>query len=169
MGASDSGKIYGYLAADHGRMDDALRCASSQPGVIEPSAYAEFRTGLLRHISLEEKILLSAARLARGGEPLPIASKLRLDHGALTALLVSTPTPAIVAVIWALLERHNLVEESLGEVYERCEQLEGAEAGEIFNRLMTAPAVKMLPHVDNAFVLEAARRALKRAGYDFAL
>lgn len=109
--------------------------------------------------------------MARGGEPLPIASKLRLDHGALTALLVPTPTPAIVAVIRAILERHNPLEESPGGVYEQCEQLAGAgaQADEILKRLKTAPAVKMLPHVDNPFVMEAARRALQRAGYDLTL
>jgi hypothetical protein len=41
---------------------------------------------------MEEKVLLPAAQKARGGEPLQIAAKLRLDHGALAALLVPTPT-----------------------------------------------------------------------------
>jgi hypothetical protein len=71
------GKIYRYLAEDHARIDDALQRATSRPETIEPAAYAEFRAGLLRHIGMEEKILLPAARTARGGEPLPIASKLR--------------------------------------------------------------------------------------------
>lgn len=56
------GSIYRYLSDDHARLDDALRRATSQPETIEPSAYAEFRGGLLRHISMEEKILLPAAR-----------------------------------------------------------------------------------------------------------
>jgi hypothetical protein len=169
MAALVSGRIYRYLADDHARIDDALQRATGHPETIEPNAYAEFRASLLRHIGLEEKILLPAARAARGGEPLPIASKLRLDHGALTALLVPTPTPAIVAVIRAILERHNLLEENPGGVYEQCEQLTDAQADEILKRLMTAPAVKMLPHVDTPFVMEVAQRALKRAGYDFSL
>jgi len=164
-----SGRIYRYLADDHALIDDALRRATSQPETIEPNAYAEFRVRLLRHIGLEEKILLPAARAARGGEPLPIASKLRLDHGALTALLVPTPTPAIIFALRAILEHHNSLEETPGGVYEQCEQLAGAEANKILNRLMSAPAVKVLPHVDNDFVMEAAQRALKRAGYDFTL
>jgi hypothetical protein len=169
MGSSESDRIYRYLADDHARIDAALQRATSQPGMIEPTAYAEFRNGLLRHIGLEEKILLPAARAARSGEPLPIASKLRLDHGALTSLLVPTPTPAIVAAIRAILECHNLLEESPGGVYQQCERLAGAEANDILQRLMSAPAVKVLPHVDNAFVMEAAHRALKRAGYNYAL
>jgi hypothetical protein len=99
-------------------------------------------------------------------------SRFRLQqsyHGALTALLVPTPTPAIVAAIRTILERHNPLEENPGGVYEQCEQLAGAEADKILKRLQAAPAVKMLPHVDNAFVMEAARRALQRAGYDLTL
>ena len=115
-----SGRIYRYLADDHARIDDALRRATSQPETIEPGPYAEFRVRLLRHIGLEEKILLPAARAARGGEPLPIASKLRLDHGALTALLVPTPTPAIIFALRAILEHHNSLEETPGGVYEKC-------------------------------------------------
>jgi len=72
-----------------------------------------------------------------------------------------------VAVIRAILKRHNLLEENSGGVYEQCEQLTDAQADEILKRLMTAPAVKMLPHVDSPFVMEVTQRALKRAGYDF--
>jgi len=32
--------------------------------------------------------------------------------------------------------------------------------------LQEAPEVRVLPHVDNPFVMEATRRALARAGYD---
>ncbi len=164
-----SGSIYRYLADDHARLDDALRRATREPDKIDPSAYAEFRAGLLRHIGMEEKILLPMARAARGGEPLPIASKLRLDHGALTALLVPTPTPAIVSAIRTILAAHNPLEEGQGGVYEQCEQLAAAKADEVLQRLETAPAVKVLPHVDTPFVMEVARRALQRAGYDLSL
>jgi hypothetical protein len=32
--------------------------------------------------------------------------------------------------------------------------------------LQNHPEVKVLPHVDNAFVMEATRRAMARAGYN---
>jgi hypothetical protein len=62
-------------------------------------AYAEFRAGLRRHIGMEEKILLPAARSANEGEPLASAAKLPLYHGALAALLVPTPTGLIIVAI----------------------------------------------------------------------
>ena len=78
-----AGRIHNYLANDHRRLEEALQRATATPGVIESQAYSEFRGGLLRHIGMEEKILLPAAQAARGGTPLPLAPKLRLDHGAL--------------------------------------------------------------------------------------
>lgn len=164
-----AGSIYDYLADDHERLDALLARAAADPQNIDGSAYAQFRSGLLKHIAMEEKILLPAARRARGGEPLAVAAKLRLDHGALTALLVPPPTAAVVAAIRAILAAHNPIEEGPGGVYETCEELAGAEADEIFRQLRDARDVKVLPHVDNAFVMDAARRALARAGYDLKL
>ena len=63
---------------------------------------------------MEEKILLPAAQRATGGEPLPAAARLRLDHGALAALLVPTPTPAILATMRGILARYNALEEGPG-------------------------------------------------------
>ena len=56
-----AGKVYRYLADDHARLDDALRRATRDSDRIDQTAYAEFREGLLRHIGMEEKILLPAA------------------------------------------------------------------------------------------------------------
>jgi hypothetical protein len=124
---------------------------------------------LLKHIAVEEKVLLPGARKLRGGEALPIAAKLRLDHGALTALLVPSPTASVVAAIRAILSAHNSLEEDPGGMYEQCETLAGAETDRILNELKNYREVKVLPHVDNPFVMEAARRALLRAGYDLKL
>jgi len=160
------GKIHCYLAGDHDRLDALLERAMSDPANIDAAAYAQFRAGLLKHIAMEEKVLLPAAQKARGGDALPIAARLRLDHGALTALLVPSPTASIVAAIRAILKAHNPLEENPGGMYDQCEALAGAEADEIFHRLQNYPEVKVLPHVDTAFVMEATRRALARAGYD---
>ena len=159
------GKIYRYLADDHLRLESLLQRATARPDSIDPEPYAAFRAGLLKHISMEEKILLPAAQRMRGGEPLALAAKLRLDHGALAALLVPTPTPAIVAAIRAILTAHNSIEEGPDGVYAQCEQLVGADGDPILTQLQNAPEVKVAPHVETAQVLEATRRAVVKAGY----
>ncbi|MGZ8465762.1 MAG: hemerythrin domain-containing protein [Candidatus Binatia bacterium] len=163
------GKIYRYLADDHRRLDALLEGAMSDPENIDASAYAQFRAGLLKHIGMEEKVLLPAAQRLRGGEPLPVAAKLRLDHGALAALLVPTPAAPLVAAIRAILKAHNPIEEDPGGIYDQCEELAGAEADQILRQLQNYSDVKVVPHVDSPFVMEATRRALARAGYNLEL
>ena len=159
------GKIYRYLADDHARLEGLLQRVTARPDSLDSEPYAAFRAGLLKHIAMEEKILLPAAQRMRGGEPLALAARLRLDHGALAALLVPTPTRSIVAAIRAILKAHNPIEEGPDGLYAQCEQLLGAEADRVLIQLRTAPEVKVAPHVDTAHVLEATRRALIKAGY----
>ncbi len=162
------GKLYQYFEADHKRLEGLLDRASVSPGVFEMKAYSEFRAGLLRHIGMEEKILFPAAQHAKGGEPFPSLPKLRLDHGALTALMVPPPTDAIVATIRAILAEHDALEESTGGPYDVCEHLAGGDVEVILTRVRNAPAVPVLPHRTEPFVMEATRRAVARAGYDLA-
>jgi hypothetical protein len=163
------GLLYRFLAEDHARLDGLLQSSMTETGTINRAAYAEFRAGLLTHISLEEKILLPAIQRMRGGEPIAKAVKLRLDHGALAALLVPTPTPAIIAALRTILAAHNRIEEGPGGVYECCEQLAGAEAEALLAQLQAAPEVPVAPYSDGHDVMDVVRRALVRAGYDDAL
>jgi hypothetical protein len=161
-----TGPVYRYLVDDHRRLEEALARATRKAGIIESEAYMEFRAGLLRHIGMEEKILLPAAQAARGGRPLPIAAKLRLDHGALAALLVLSPTRSIVAAILGILQTHNPLEEGPGGAYTECEQLEGFNADETLARLQSAKAVAMAPYTDSPIAVQSAQAAVKRAGHD---
>src|SRR5215475_11151155 len=101
------GPLYHFLAEDHTRLDALLKRAVTTTGAIDSTPYGEFRAGLLRHISMEEKILLPAARRLRGGTPHPVAATLMRHHSALAALLVPTPTPAIIEAIRTILVTHN--------------------------------------------------------------
>lgn len=87
-----------------------LRRAAPSAANIDMGAYAEFRRGLLRHIAIEEKILFPAARRARGGAPLDRARELRIDHAAITSLLVPTPDGALCAELADLLTSHDAKE-----------------------------------------------------------
>jgi Hemerythrin HHE cation binding domain len=158
-----------FLAGDHARLDGLLRQALTAGGAVDRAASADFRAGLLRHISLEEKILLPAAQRWQGGDPLPMAATLRRDHGALAALLVPTPTPAIIAALRTILAAHNALEAGPGGVYEHCEQLAGTEVDALLAQLQAAPDVPVAPYSDGPQVMSVVYRALARAGYDLEL
>ncbi len=163
--AKEAGPLARFLAEDHRRLDALLQSAATQPAQVNREVYDQFRAGLLRHIGMEEKILFPAVQRWCGGEPLPMAAKLRLDHGALATLLMPTPTPAILAIIRRLLADHNMLEEGPGGAYDLCDQLAGSEVGSLLKALRAAPPVAVMPHSDSPAVLTTLRRTLERAGY----
>jgi hypothetical protein len=162
-----AGPITDFLLEDHRRLERLLQSAVAQAGSVDVGAYDQFRAGLLRHIGMEEKILLPAAQRFRGGEPLPIAAKLRLDHGAIASLLMPPPSAAVIATICAVLKVHNTIEEGPGGLYETCDELAGSESAQLLAKLQAAPEVAVLPCSDSPAVMPAVQRALERAGYEF--
>ncbi|MEW6510982.1 MAG: hemerythrin domain-containing protein [Bacteroidota bacterium] len=163
------GPIARYLSDDHDRLDALLDRATKNPGAIDQEAYAQFRSGLLRHIGMEEKILLPAAARLRGGTPIPVADRIRLDHGAITALMVPPPDSEIIAALRSILRVHNDLEEQEGGVYQMCEQLAGSEGDKLLGQLKAMPEVPLLSHNPDPRVLEATQRAVERAGYSMKL
>ncbi len=158
--------LYRFLVNDHTRLARLLDHASRPKKEIDGVIYAEFRRGLLRHIAMEEKVLLPVAKKFNGGNPLAIAPKLRLDHGALTALLAPSPTHAIIEAIRAILEAHNPLEEGPGGLYETCEKLAGNKAEALLARLQSVPEVQVAVYRDGPNVMESVRRVLRRSGYE---
>ncbi len=162
-----SGPVTRFLEDDHRRLEELLNAAMVSGERIEQGHYDEFRAGLLRHIGMEEKILLPAAQRLNGGAPLSMAATLRLDHGAIAALLMPTPTLELIAMLRSILNKHNQIEEGLDGLYATCDKLVGAETEDLMEKLRAAPAVAVLPHSDTPAVLGAVRRALERAKYEY--
>lgn len=169
-GAHPLGPLARFFISDHRRLDEILRSATAVAGHVDPVRFEEFRGGLLRHIGMEEKVLLPAARRAQGGQQLSVARLLRADHGAIAALLVPTPTPEGVERLLSVLQPHNAVEEEPGGLYETCDRLLTREAPAILEELRAFPSVPLAPHQDSALVerhiaevLDLARKARSRA------
>lgn len=158
-----------YLIADHHRLDALLQqAAASHP--FDGDAFARFRAGLLRHIAIEEKVLFPAARRARGGDHLSRAHDLRVEHAALSSLLVTTPDNALCGELQSILVGHNAVEEGPGGVYEECEALLSAEQSRQLGAEATDfRSIPVAPYFDSprayrtaATALAAARRMKRR-------
>lgn len=150
---------------DHERLDEHLARAVADPERIDLGEFGRFRAGLLRHIGIEEKILLPTARRLRGGDPLPVARRLNRDHSALATLLVPTPTRPIVAAIRRILTAHNPLEEDEGGMYDQVDALlTPSEAEDLVDRVRTTPDPPLAPYSDNARVLARIARLLEDAG-----
>jgi len=160
-----AGPLRQFFAADHDRLDALLRRAVAQPGGVDRQPFDAFRAGLLRHIGMEEKVLFPAARSLRPGL-LPITSRLRVDHGAIAALLVPSPTPEVVADLLSVLGPHNRREEGDDGVYDACDAALGETAGRrMVEELRGFPEPPLNPYNDGpevrrhvAVTLAASRR-----------
>lgn len=158
--------LFDYLAEDHDRLDRLLQKATVNPVEIDRLPYDEFRRGLLRHIGIEEKIVLPTIARLQNGTQAAVAERLRLDHGALAALMVPPPSPAIIATLRFILKGHNALEEETGGLYLLLNNLAGDEEESLLEKMRSAPEVPVMPYNEKPAVLDATRRALKRAGYE---
>ena len=125
------------------------------------ASYEEFRRGLLRHISIEERILFPELRKHRGITSLE--QKLHRDHAALAALLVPPPSPVEIEQIARILAVHNELEEREGGLYEVIESLAGEDLSSLMARVRAIPPVPVAPHVDTPLVRSTIEQLLREA------
>lgn len=159
--------LYQFFTNDHRRIDDLLNKATQKPDVVLEDYYHQFRIGLLKHIKMEEKILFPAAQKANGNIPVPLAAKLRLDHGALTSLMIVPPTPEVIRVLRFVLDNHDLLEEEPGGMYDVCEKLNEGETNQLLQELEKVAEVPVHSFNEAGYALDVAKRTLLRAGFDF--
>lgn len=135
------------MVEDHVAIDESLRAVDAH-GAIDHAAFEDLRRGLLRHIGMEEKVLLPFARAKRGGVAMPIAAALRADHGEIAKLLVRSPTAEGLADLRELLERHNPLEEGEDGLYAACDRLAGMETLSLVERLRAQPFPPLARYYD---------------------
>lgn len=159
--------LHQFFTEDHQRIDLLLDKAIAKPEGIDLDYYHQFRTQLLRHIKMEEKVLFPAAKKANLSVAQELIPRYRLDHGAITALMVPPPTPLLLGVIRHLLEVHDTAEEETGGLYDVCEALTHGQTDELLTRLRATEEVPVHAPNPAPIAIESAKRALARAGYDF--
>jgi hypothetical protein len=151
-----------YLTRDHARLHSLLdECLATRD---LGDVFERFRGGLLRHIAIEEKLLFPAVRRALGGEALPSAWELRIEHAALTSLMVPTPDAALCEEIGSLLRDHDQKEEGSRGVYAECEQvLAPDESEKVAATASSFPGIPLAAHFDGPGTCRTAADALHAA------
>jgi len=160
-------KLFTFFNQDHREIEGILAAALSDPNQLDLEQYHDFRVRILTHIKMEEKILFLYAQKANNNTPLPLQAQLRLDHGAITALLATPPTNEVIKVLIHILTLHDELEERPGGMYDACEALTKNQTEEIMQMLKNTTPVPVHQPNPLPVVFEAAKRALLRAGYDF--
>lgn len=159
-----NGPVHRFFAEDHRRLGALLESSVAEDGTVDFESFGVFRAGILRHIGMEEKVLFPALREARDGEPFVSAAGLRIDHGAIAAILVATPTPALIGQITSVLAPHNRREEEPGGIYAAADEALGTAAAErLVEELRTFPEPPLKPYNDGPRVMEHIQETLEKA------
>jgi hypothetical protein len=155
--------ITDYLTEDHRRLHELLD-RSDADGIdgIDGESFAAFRAGLLRHIGIEEKLLLPAVK-RRLGAPLEAAMRLRMEHAALTSLMVPSPDRALIREIRWLLDRHDAREEGPDGVYGACAAALAEENAALYIRARDQKPVPVSAYYDGPEAHRTAAGALASA------
>lgn len=161
--AAAPGPIRRFLDEDHRRLDALVGRLVDGDGVVDRAVDDALRRGLLRHLAWEESILMRLAQALREGEPLPFMTRVRLEHRAIRALLVPTPSAAVATTLARVLAAHARTEAATGGLYDLCDTLVSSDAGAVVERLRRTAEVDPPPHDDGHECLAAARRALAQA------
>jgi hypothetical protein len=106
-----------FLERDHAALSSALRKSRAPGGGVDLRAFDGFRHQLLRHIAIEERVLMPALVAALGQPPL-FRNGLRKDHAGIAALCIPTPCLEWLQDLGELLEYHHHVEEGAGGFYD---------------------------------------------------
>lgn len=159
--------LHQFFVEDHLSIDQLLTKALKQGDEIDLESYRQFRIKLLTHIKMEEKILFPSAKKANHAVMQELLPQFRLEHGALTALMVPPPSTTLIKVIRYVLENHNIKEEIQEGLYDVCETLTQGQTRELLDQLTDVEEVPVHPPNPAPIAMEAAKRALQRAGYDF--
>jgi hypothetical protein len=146
--SSRIGAIERFMVEDHVGIDGWVARCERPDGSVDLEIYERLRQALLRHIGMEERILLPYARAKRGGEPLDLARRLHADHGEIAKLLVRSPNEAVLGALRELLARHNPLEEGPEGIYAACDRLAGDGAQSVVDRLRAQPEVPLAKYYD---------------------
>lgn len=151
-------KIRQWLEVDH-RVMGALLDRSDAHGSFDKDAFEQLRGRLLRHIGIEEKVLLRATYEVLG-HPIARARQVRVEHGAIAALLVPTPDAELVRELRMLLRAHDTLEEGEEGIYAECDRILGPRADELVQAADAFPIVPVARHFDGENVVRTAEDAL---------
>lgn len=138
------GALRETLERDHRLIEALLARMVTASGAEDLEGYDAFRSALLRHIGIEEKILAPAAR-ARGARLEPLWSRLHADHARLALLLTRRPSNALAAEVREVLQPHDDLEEGPDGFYAICEEALGPSLDAVLAAVADHPAVPLRP------------------------
>ncbi len=155
-------RLTDVLIHEHQELLALLHRCVSAAGALNLRLYDEFRLRQLRHLAVEEKVLLPMLR-ERGALPAAFHNGLRKDHEAVVVLCLTAPNPDFVRDLYELLAWHHKVEEEPGGVYQLFDQQVGDDP-EVDRALARLPPVTLPPYATGDKVPGLLRQVMRELG-----
>jgi len=152
-----------FLTQTHEQLRDLLSKSLSIQGV-QIEHYETFRTELLKHIGVEEHIVLPLVE-ERSPQRFFALRQIRLEHKAIGVLLALPPTGEIITVLRNLLKKHDFLEETPDTLYDILDECCVADQPELLERIKDYPGLPLSEIVSGTPTIDDAKRAIYSAGY----
>ena len=155
--------LHSWIHRDHEEIDELLSHATERGRLVQ-SAFDSLRERLLRHIGIEERLLFPAAKERATPELRESLAALRVEHAALTSLLVPTPDVALAAELRRLLQQHNHTEEVAGGIYDQViDAITDERAHDLLLQARARGRVPVTSYFDGPGTVRTAADALAKA------
>ncbi|MCU0701650.1 MAG: hemerythrin domain-containing protein [Myxococcaceae bacterium] len=138
------GRISAVLTAMHDELRRDLDACLLAEGGVDVERFDTYRHALLRHISLEEQVLMPALIAARGRPP-DFRNGLRKDHAGIAALCVPMPEREWLENLKDLLDEHYRIEEEPGGFLDQCDEALAARAETVLAAIARHPTPALAP------------------------
>lgn len=151
------------LTAQHAQLRAELVGCFVGPAGLDVERFDVFRHSLLRHISIEEQVVMPAL-LAVLGAPPGFRNGLRKDHAGIAALCVPLPEREWLENLRDLLDEHYRAEEEPGGLFDLCDRHLGARRDDVLAAIERHPAVTLAPFRRGRPVRDQLRTVLLATG-----
>lgn len=151
-----------FMEEDHAQLGRLLGRCLGPADRVDLEAFDAFRHHLLRHICIEEKVLMPRLVRAMGRAPL-FQNGLRKDHAGIAALCVPVPCREWVEDLAELLSHHQQLEENAGGFYDLID-LHLSDEAELRRAIADLPPLWLPPFDSGPRVRELLARVLFETG-----
>ncbi len=155
-------RLTNVLQHEHAELIALLDRCVEPSGGVNLRAFDEFRRRQLRHLAIEEKVVMPA--LARRKKLVPaFQNALRKDHESIVVLCVTSPNPDFVRDLKELIAWHQRVEEQPGGLYDLFDRFVGDDP-QVATALAQLPPVALPPLASGKEVAQVLRQLMRELG-----
>lgn len=155
-------RLIDALVREHDEFLRLLDGCLTDERAVDLRRFEEFRRRQLRHVALEERVLMPALARRLGAPPV-FQNGLRKDHASVAALCVAEPNPDFLVDLRELLAWHNRGEEAPGGLYALCGEHLGGDSALDEEAAKLAPLV-LPPYGSGPSVVDVLREVMRAIG-----